>query len=382
MDNPAQFCYTEPMKITQEDDNMEQQKRHSGIDCMRIVCMLLIVLYHLQGHGGLIASEQISPANRLFIVSLQSICQLAVDGFALISGYIGYAHRQRYASLVSLWLRVLFYSAGITAAFWLITPAAVSYADIRSAFFPLLTGQYWYFTAYAGCFVLAPLARAAIAQLSRRDAVACLTGVVLVFSVLPYLMRNDPFLTSSGNHALWLLIVYALGAYVRKYDPFAQRSTRSLALLFAAACAVQAASGFILPAVSRLLTGKAVTRWYLVCNDSPTTLVLALLALALFSRLRLSRSTRVFRLLVSCSFSVYLLHDHPLVRRHVVAPLGARLAALPSFLLIPSLLASACGIYLLCAGVDALRGKLFDVLRIDALLLRAEDRLTRRSCSP
>lgn len=358
---------------------MERHNRHSGIDCMRIVCMLLIVLYHIQGHGGLAASEQISPANRMLIVMLQSIYQMAIDGFALISGYIGYSGRQKYTSLIMLWLRVLFYSVGITAAVWFLSPSAVSYASIRNSFFPLLTGQYWYFTAYAGCFVLAPLARSAMEHLSRKEAASCLLGIILLFSVFPYLMRNDPFLTSSGNHALWLLILYALGAYVRKFDPFARLSTKALLMLFTGACVVQSCSGFVLRALSSRLTGRALTQWYFICNDSPTTLVLSLLALALFSRLRFRRSTSLFRLLVSGSFSVYLIHDHPLMRQSVIVPLGARLASLPSPLLIPSIFAAGSLIYLLCACVDMLREKLFCALHIRARLLKLEDRLTRLS---
>lgn len=356
---------------------MEQHNRHSGIDCMRIVCMLLIVLYHIQGHGGLVASEQISPANRTLIVMLQSVYQMAVDGFALISGYINYSGRQKYTSLIMLWLRVLFYSVGITATVWFLSPDAVSYANIRSSFFPLLTGQYWYFTAYAGCFVLAPLARSAMEHLSHREASSCLLGIILLFSVFPYLMRNDPFLTSSGNHSLWLLVLYALGAYVRKFDPFSRLSTKALLLLFAGACIIQSCSGGVIRALSSRLTGRALTQWYFICNDSPTTLILSLLALALFSRLRIHCSSPLFRLLVSGSFSVYLIHDHPLVRQSVIVPLGARLAVLPSFLLIPAISATGLLIYLLCTCVDMLREKLFCALRIRARLLRLEDRLIR-----
>lgn len=354
---------------------MERQNRDLGIDCMRIVCMLLIVLYHIQGYGGLTTNMEISTVNRTLIIMLQSVYQMAIDGFALISGYIGYTRRHKYTSLVVLWMRVLFYSVGITAVVWLIMPSAVSYECIRNSFFPLITGRYWYFTAYAGCFVIAPLVCTAIEHLSRKEAKTCLAGVILVFSVFPYLMRNDPFFTFSGNHALWLLILYSLGAYVRKYDPFARFSTKRLLLLFAGACVVQSCSGFVLRAVSLRLTGQAVTQWYFICNDSPTTLVLSLLALALFSRLRIRRSTPLFRLLVSGSFSVYLIHDHPLIRQYGISPLGNRLASLPSLLLIPSVFAAALLVYCACACADMLREKLFGALQIRTRLLKLEDRL-------
>lgn len=354
---------------------MDQHKRHQGIDLMRIVCMLFIVLYHIQGHGGLVFSEQIAPVSRTLLIILQSVYQVAVDGYALITGYVGVSARHRYSSLIQLWLRVLFYSVGVTAVVWLISPASVSWASIRDSFFPLLKGQYWYFTAYAGCFVLAPLVRAAIAHLPRRECTLYLAGAVFVFSFLPYLMRNDPFQTFGGNHALWLLILYALGAYVRRFDPFSKLSAKLLLILLLCAAALQASSGFILRAVSLRLTGKAVTQWYLICHDSPTTLLLAVLMLALFSKLSLRCGSRFFRLLVSSSFSVYLIHDHPLVRQHVIIPLGARLAELPPPLLIPAVFASGVLVYLFCSCADVLRQKIFELLRIGPLLLKAENRL-------
>jgi len=353
---------------------MNQYKRHHSIDLMRIVCMLMIILYHIQGHGGLVYSKDISPFTQSLLIILQSIYQAAVDGYALISGYVGYHSRQRYSSLILLWLRVLFYSVGLTAVVWLLSPASVSRAAIRNSFFPLLKGQYWYFTAYAGCFVLAPLVRTAIAHLSRKESTLCLGSVILVFSIFPYLMRNDPFMTASGNHALWLLILYALGAYIKKHDPFSNLSVKALAILLIFACTVQASAGFILQPISRLLTGTAVTRWYFICHDSPTTLLVSVLMLALFSKLSFHCSNRFFRLLVSSSFSVYLIHDHPLIRQHIIIPLGARLAQLPSLLLVPSVFIAALVIYLFCTVIDLLREKIFSLLRLRHLLLEAEDR--------
>lgn len=353
---------------------MNQYKRHHSIDLMRIVCMLMIILYHIQGHGGLAYSKDISPLTQSLLIILQSIYQAAVDGYALISGYVGYHSHQRYSSLILLWLRVLFYSVGLTAVVWLLSPTAVSWVAIGNSFFPLLKGQYWYFTAYVGCFVLSPLVRAAIAHLSRKESTLCLSSVVLVFSFFPYLMRNDPFMTASGNHALWLLILYALGAYMRKYDPFSNLSVKALALLLVFACTVQVSTGFILQPISRLLIGTTVTRWYFICHDSPTTLLVSILMLALFSKLSFHCCNRFFRLLVSSSFSVYLIHDHPLIRQYIIIPLGARLAQLPSFLLIPSVFIAALVIYLVCTVIDLLREKIFNLLRLRHLLLNAEDR--------
>lgn len=356
---------------------MNPTRRHCGIDLMRIVCMYFIVLYHIQGHGGLAYNTQLAVGNRVLIVALQSVYLAAVNGYALISGYVGYQAKHRYSALAALWLRVLFYSVGMSFAVWLVLPASISLSEIKNAFLPLLTGQYWYFTAYAGCFVLAPVIRAAVEHMTKEEGALSLFGILFVFSLLPYLLRNDPFLTSSGNHALWLTILYALGAYIRKHNLFDNISFKKLAVYFAGAAAVQMSAGFVLQKISLLLTGKATTLWYFVCHDSPTLLALSILMLALFTKVRLSISNPLFRRLTGASFSVYLIHDHPVIRRLIIIPLGAHLAALPAVLVIPCVLLSGMLIYLVCTVIDALRDRIFKLLRIENILASIETRARR-----
>ena len=354
---------------------MTKQKRHQGIDLMRIFCMLMIVLYHIQGHGGLINAQNLSPINQILIIAMQTIYQAAVDGYALISGYIGYRSHQKYSSLIYLWLRVLCYSVGITALVWLAAPSLVTWTAIRRSFFPLLNGQYWYFTAYAGCFVLTPLVHAAISNLSFKKCTLYLGVILVFFSFFPYIMRNDPFQTEGGNHALWLLILYALGMYIRKYDPFSKLSVKMNLLLLFGACAIQVSARFFFRPLVQLLCGKLVSPWYLICHDSPTTLLLALLLLLLFARISFFCNHRLFYTMASASFSVYLIHDHPLIRQHIIVPLGSRLAQLPSSLLLPSVFASALIIYLCATTIDFVREKIFGLLRIRSLISCLENKI-------
>lgn len=354
---------------------MNSSKRHQGIDLMRILCMLLIIQYHIQGYGSLIIDTSLSPFNQSLVYYLHAICQVAVDGFALISGYVSYHTHQKYSSLILLWLRVLFYSVGVTFVAYLISPAAISSATIKSSFFPLLTGQYWYFTAYFGCFMFTPLIHAAMSHLSFKQATLYLVGILLTFSFLPYLSHTDPFQTVNGNHAIWLLILYAVGMYIQKFDPFSRLSTAVIALLLFCALLLQIFANVILGPFVQLLTGCSVNRWYFLCHDSPTTLIFAVLMLALFSNISFSRNIRILRVLSSSSFSVYLIHDHPLVRKYIVSALGAYLSALPSLLLLPAILAVVLAIYLICTCIDLLREKLFTLLHIRPLLIRIENRL-------
>lgn len=64
---------------------MKEIKRNPGIDFLRLLAMYLVVVYHLLFHGGILDAGQNSGAAQL----LRVLTLCAVDGFALISGYVG-----------------------------------------------------------------------------------------------------------------------------------------------------------------------------------------------------------------------------------------------------------------------------------------------------
>ena len=76
---------------------MEKQKieRNYGIDLLRIISMLAIVLLHVLGHGGVLDTI----GNRFgtdYAVAwiLEFIAYPAVNVFVLISGFVGYRNEK------------------------------------------------------------------------------------------------------------------------------------------------------------------------------------------------------------------------------------------------------------------------------------------------
>ena len=88
---------------------MKEIKRNPGIDFLRLLAMYLVVVYHLLFHGGILDAGQNSGAAQL----LRVLTLCAVDGFALISGYVGLREEKpRFPvnRMARLWLQTLFYS--------------------------------------------------------------------------------------------------------------------------------------------------------------------------------------------------------------------------------------------------------------------------------
>ena len=47
-----------------------------------------------------------------------------------------------------------------------------------------------------------------------------LIALIIIFSVLPVIFNTDPFIIKAGYSALWLMILYLIGGYIKKYGLF------------------------------------------------------------------------------------------------------------------------------------------------------------------
>ena len=63
-------------------------KRNYGIDLLRMILMLMVVILHVLGHGGVL--DATTPLSAKYCVSwlIESFAYCAVNCYALISGYV------------------------------------------------------------------------------------------------------------------------------------------------------------------------------------------------------------------------------------------------------------------------------------------------------
>ena len=353
------------------------EKRNAGIDLLRVLSMLMIVVFHILYHGGVPWAEEISYKGYLVTLCLQTFCLCAVDAYAIISGYVGVHARWSLSSLALLYLRVWLYSVAATAVIMLVFPGSVDKGAILKALLPVTRDQYWYFTAYFGCYLLSPLINAAFRTMKKQESLVCLLSCFAAYSILPSFFHVNPFQTNTGNSVLWLLLLYALGAYIRVHGWLNGHSLRSVFALLCGASLLCALSGFGIELVTKLFTGKKEGFFWLFRNDSPTLLLPAALAVVLFSRLRILHGRKIIAFLAPLCFSVYLIHDHPLVRTHVISAYMRPLGNLPFALLLPCILLAALAVFVFCIGIDWLRECIFTSLRLKEKLRGLEIRLIR-----
>ena len=254
------------------------ERRNVGIDLLRMTAMWMVVILHILNKGGVLAAAVPLSAARETARLLEACAYCAVDCYGLISGYVGVGHRFRYGSALALWLRVAFYTLGITALFALFLPGSVGGDRLLRACFPVLFRQYWYVTAYFGMCLFIPFFNLLLDRLSRRQAKVLALSIILIFSLLPTLRQKDVFLTDNGYSVLWLSCLYLLGGILRLYAPPSRKPGRGLCRVRTGGMAGGTGRGQAVDAPHRATVRQsAVAVVYLSCRPSGSGITGALL---------------------------------------------------------------------------------------------------------
>ena len=182
-------------------------KRNYGIDLLRIVSMIFVILLHIMGVGGVCANTQLFSPQFLLsqFVRIATFC--AVNCYALISGFVGWDRRPKPSGLMNLWAKVILFCVAITVFTQLRAPEAVGLGDLWKAFTPVKEAKYWYFNAYVGLFFFLPLLNHGVRGISGRDAVFVMAGIFLVVLNVPNSKISQVFLLANGYSTLWLMIL-------------------------------------------------------------------------------------------------------------------------------------------------------------------------------
>lgn len=346
------------------------KKRDSGIDLLRVLAMGLIVLHHLMLHGGLTTVFPAFSPSGLTIHLFNAVTRCAVNVYALISGYVMVNSRFRPSRLIELWLQAVFY--GVLAALCLPLMGGDWHAlHFFSAVTPVSHDHYWYFTCYFVVFCLSPFLNLLLRALNKRQTGLMLVALTMLFSLLPALMLTDRFQLNGGYHPVWLMVMYLFGGAMRLHGA-PRLGSRVKACVVIAVC-VLTGWGF------RLAALWANAKWLEECllqYTSPTILVCSVALLALFAGQKLpKRLNKTAAALSPLTFGVYLIHDNPLVREHLIKMRLVGLARLNPVLMLGGLFVCWAGVYGVCLLIEWLRTKLFAALKVSALCERLEKKL-------
>lgn len=288
-------------------------KRNSNLEWLRIISMLLIVV----GHFSWQTKWNFSHTNIFLQTGIQWLWfggKLGVDLFILISAYFLATRKEiKIKPLVKLWEQVIFYSILLTIVGILIFKLSINLKEILYTFFPIITGAYWFVTAYVVMYLLAPYINKGLEKISKEQFRKLLIILMILFLIVTVFHTES--IGFINDDAMTLIGVYPFGVYIRKYPEDLLKTKKSILLsaiflnliiLYLSALGIN----LIFRYLKHSIDVYAFSRFFI--SVSPFQLLIALSIFALFVK-RPVQHNRVVNSVASHVFSVYLVHCQPLM---------------------------------------------------------------------
>lgn len=348
--------------------------RNYGIDLLRIVSMFMVVILHVLGSGGLLdATGEMLNHNRALWL-LEIFCYCAVNCYAIISGYVGYKSKFKFTNIVMLWLQVFFYTFLINCLFWLFKFQSISFVSLKSAFLPVMNRDYWYFTAYFIMFMFIPILNVVLEKFDKKQMGVILGGCFVLLSVVPTILMLDPFNLMEGYSFGWLMYLYLIGGYIRKYNLFSKDRCFNYIIYYICLALFTFLSKIGLEFLSMKITGEIRYNMMFIKYTSPTILLCAIFLVVAFSKLNVKRIAKLITFFAPLAFSVYLIHNNPLILNKFWSQYFIFLKDMNILFMIFGVFLCALCVYFVCSFIDFIRLKLFKFLKIKDKLLKLENK--------
>lgn len=339
-------------------------KRNINIDLVKIISMFMIVILHLLNRGGMISHSEINGLNYFVYYFIQIITFVCVNLFGIVTGYLMINSKWKLKNLLSLWITVLFYSLVISFLGFIFLGNKFNKEMLLDSFFPLTRNVYWYFSSYFALYLMIPLINRGIKTFTKKEMKIGLF-IILLLSTLSIASQTDPFDLNYGYSALWLAFLYYVGSYIKLHFDLANHK---IPVLFIKYIIINFFLFLIIISTSFLTTNKLgvpkdVT-WF-IRYSSPFILISSILFFLLMLKINLKNAkiNKVIVWLSPLTFSVYLIHTHPIVFDNVIRNIVAKYSNLNILFSFIILIGTSLIIFFLCVFIDILRLKLFHFIK-------------------
>lgn len=337
-------------------------KRQFGLDLLKILAIVMVILLHVLGAGGVLEASKASQSH-LFVHEmfriLHTMCLCAVNCFVIVTGAVMYDKAFKPKRIINYWVCVVFYSLCMTAIAASFVPrVSITATEWINACLPVGKEQYWFFTHYVALFFAMPLLNHIVATLERTKLLRVLIGGFCLLSVYPTLMASDIFLLDGGYCFLWFMYLYLCGAYLGKYpETLNWTCKRAMGGFFA--CVV---GTFVYYKVAHLY-GQWLGIGDALCTElseytSPMILFEAIALYLCFRQLKLESPwiQKVITFLSPSVFYVYILHENIIFKRMIQWwGLFAEIGTHPMFQALAEVLLCAITIFITCIAIDKTR---------------------------
>lgn len=252
---------------------MEQMKRNSNFELLRLISMYMIVFIHANMYLPYFCEGK---ARFYFNGLVNGISNIGVTCFILISGYFGL--RFHMEKLLKMECMMISFSAIETIVLCVLMPQEMQGAalleQIIKTCFPIITRKYWFYSGYICLFCLSEYINRFVDSLSKKEFERLMIILLGLFSVFPTIFYFE-IIPDNGKGLVQMIIVYMLGRYLQKYGLKILVKRKSIILF----CGLWLANG-----ISHEFPIRVGGIYHHLCKDNSITNIV--MAVILFGLLR------------------------------------------------------------------------------------------------
>lgn len=352
-------------------------ERNYGIDLLRVIAMFFVVLLHSLGQGGILASLNKNTFQYNWFWTLEIISYCAVDIFALISGYVSYGPKEKktkYSNYISIWLEVVFYGVIITFLFQMFSSIPITRKDYYAAIMPVTNDLYWYFTAFTGLYVIKPFLDKGIRACNNKTMKKLLICIIAIFSVFATVSKT--FKLSGGYSFIWVVILYIIGATVKKCNIGKNLSKGKLFLLIIIMYFVTYI--YKMYGIERTILNIDIDKNLLITYTSPTILIASIGYVLLFAKMKFNNAfVSIIKFMAPASFAIYLLNNQVLIWNYYIKDMFITITSQPTVVITCYVIGFSMMFTLVAIFIDRIRIALFKLFKIKELSIKAENILRK-----
>ena len=340
--------------------------RNYGIELLRIIAGFYVIMLHTLGQGGVLENLLEGTLSFKIVWLIEIISYCAVDVFILISGYTSISNIEKehdWSKLILLWMEVLYYSVIVYIVFSLIKGSSIKSGVLLSYFFPIMNhSEYWFFASYLCLMMLKPVLDKGIRYTNEKTLKILFILLILIVSI--YTIVVDRFFLILGQSPYWFVVLYAIGAIIKKCEFDKKISNLKLVCLCASFIFLTWACKCYGP-VFYIFNHRIYDRTLISSYTSPTILGCAIIYIIAFSRLKFPDTiNKIIRFASPSVFAIYLINTHPLYwnfeLKNKFIDFGPRRISV----LLPKILLYCVSFFLFAIFIDKIRQYIFQKLQI------------------
>ena len=286
--------------------------RNYGIDLLRIISIIMITALHIIVPGiGQYAFYNGTPSIKI----IYAICICGVNCFLLISGYVNLYSKFKLSRIIKILLEALFYNLVLTIIISIINDTLTVQRIIES-FDILGNSNWWFLRAYLILFIVMPIINEGIKNSNKSILIIVVLLLIFFISILG-VIKGDVFYSGDGYSALWFIVVYVIGACIKKYENIITIKRTNLILIFTISTIITIVSFYIIYNYNCTHIETYIPENLLYQYISPTILMNSVALLLIFKDVVFAEKVnKIIKFATPSIFSVYLFQCQHLIYKY------------------------------------------------------------------